>query len=112
MLKNERDTFLFIANLSDYSLDDIPIGTLFLRDKGDFSGKDISNGHVSTYRSNKNGVELNSAIGSKSGIKAYSMTEQKLRGSYKYIAWPRKLGTRQKKQTPKKFTHKLHLLPY
>ena len=47
MLRNNRDCFLLIANLSDYDLNDIPIGMTFLREKNYY--EDYPIGHAATY---------------------------------------------------------------
>ena len=92
MLKNKRNCFLFIAQLEDYALNEIPIGAIFLRPVGFVKGEP---GHGATFaeRISDNSLIIYQAANSDDGIIQTTLTYEELCLQYKFFAWPNGLGT-------------------
>lgn len=105
MLANKRDCFLFIARLTDYELDEIPIGAILLRDKNDFSDRRYSDGHAASYIGmTSEGPMTYMAVGPSNGIKAVLYE-----GQFTYVAWPKGLAA--SRSTVKKVSQASRIVP-
>ena len=96
MLTGGDKYFLFIVNIDDYELSDIPEGAFFLREKGflkNADGSDAAGHGVTLAKKNEDGtVTVNNAIGKDAGIKQVTEPYETFAQRYQYIAWPIGLG--------------------
>ncbi len=95
ILENKRGCLLFIARLHDYSLSQIPNGSILVREHGYLQTS--PSGHAASLAAKVEGdmVKLNDAVGPRKGIKNVYMTRDELLENYQYIVWPKGLGTKE-----------------
>ena len=98
MLKNSGNYLLFIARLSDYSLDEIPVGASFLRTAG-YNGAEHGHGATFAARLSNGMLTINHAAGKEEGILSEDITYEELCRRFEYIAWPAGLGTQEEAPT-------------
>ena len=98
MLKNSGNHLLFIARLSDYSLDEIPVGASFLRTAG-YNGAEHGHGATFAARLSNGMLTINHAAGTEEGILSEDITYEELCRRFEYIAWPAGLGTQEENPT-------------
>mgnify|MGYP000004968495 FL=1 len=98
MLKNSGNHLLFIARLSDYSLDEIPVGASFLRTAG-YNGAEHGHGATFAARLSNGMLTINHAAGTEEGILSEDITYEELCRRFEYIAWPAGLGTLEENPT-------------
>ena len=92
MLINSGNHLLFIARLSDYYLDEIPVGASFLRTAG-YNGNRYGHGATFAARLANGMLTINHAAGTEKGILSEDITYEELCYRFEYIAWPVGLGT-------------------
>ena len=91
MLRNTRNCLLFIARTEDYSLEEIPVGAVFLRTKH-YHGAETGHGATFSQRISSSELIINHAANQTNGIVSKYMTWNQVLEDYEYVVWPRGLG--------------------
>lgn len=91
MLTHGSMYFLFIVNINDYDIADIPEGAFFMRDKGFIKDE---HGHGVTLKTkNPDGtITYNNAEGVRKGIHEDTEPYESFKARYQYVGWPKGLG--------------------
>ena len=92
MLRNTQNCLLFIARTEDYSLEEIPVGAVFLRTKH-YHGAETGHGATFSQRISSSELIINHAANQTNGIVSKYMTWNQVLEDYEYVVWPRGLGT-------------------
>ena len=91
MLRNTQNCLLFIARTEDYSLEEIPVGAVFLRTKH-YHGAETGHGATFSQRISSSELIINHAANQTNGIVSKYMTWNQVLEDYEYVVWPRGLG--------------------